>query len=102
MLFRSARPSVARAAASAPTVALLALLASLGVGPTAGCGASSAPADAPTATTADGLSSAWLSCGGWGAAEGYARAACEWDGNGACGGEGPATADCDHCCDLGP
>ena len=32
------------------------------------------------------------SCGGLGGT------LCEWNGNGACGGVGPSTYDCDHCC----
>ncbi|HJL16100.1 MAG TPA: M23 family metallopeptidase [Sandaracinaceae bacterium LLY-WYZ-13_1] len=44
--------------------------------------------------------SAGASCGGWADDHGYDEPACEWNGNGACGGRGPATADCDHCCDL--
>lgn len=38
------------------------------------------------------------SCGELAAAEGWPSAACEWDGNAACAGHGPATSDCDHCC----
>jgi murein DD-endopeptidase MepM/ murein hydrolase activator NlpD len=40
-----------------------------------------------------------VSCGRWASAMGYAAAACERGGNGACGGRGPSTYDCDHCCD---
>jgi hypothetical protein len=38
------------------------------------------------------------SCGDLATASGWPGAACEWNGNGACAGHGPATADCDHCC----
>lgn len=42
---------------------------------------------------------ATMSCGDYAAAVGYAEPACEWNRNGACGALGPATNDCDHCCD---
>jgi hypothetical protein len=29
---------------------------------------------------------------------GWTTALCEWNGNGACGGEGTPTWDCDVCC----
>ncbi len=38
------------------------------------------------------------SCGQWAAAQGWTSAACEANGSGACGGVGPETTDCDHCC----
>lgn len=38
------------------------------------------------------------SCGDLATASGWPAAACEWNGNGACDGHGPATADCEHCC----
>jgi murein DD-endopeptidase MepM/ murein hydrolase activator NlpD len=38
------------------------------------------------------------SCGELAAAQGWPSAACEWNGNAACAGHGPATSDCDHCC----
>jgi hypothetical protein len=37
-------------------------------------------------------------CGDLAKQNGWANAACEWNGNGACGGVGPSTSDCDHCC----
>lgn len=40
------------------------------------------------------------SCGELAIALGYGQAACEWNGNGACGGVGPSTWDCEHCCNL--
>ncbi|MEM6290560.1 MAG: M23 family metallopeptidase [Myxococcota bacterium] len=39
-------------------------------------------------------------CGQLSEQEGYINGACEWNGNGACNGMGPATSDCDHCCDV--
>jgi hypothetical protein len=41
------------------------------------------------------------SCGQLAAQNGWTDALCEWNGNGACGGQGPATSDCDHCCEAG-
>lgn len=40
-----------------------------------------------------------MTCGDYASAVGYVDAACEWNGNGACGALGPATIDCEHCCD---
>lgn len=40
-----------------------------------------------------------MSCGEYSIAAGYDDGACEWNGNGACGARGPATNDCEHCCD---
>jgi murein DD-endopeptidase MepM/ murein hydrolase activator NlpD len=45
--------------------------------------------------------SSGLSCGERAAASGWAQAFCEWNGNDACEGQGPATSDCDHCCNAG-
>jgi hypothetical protein len=42
-----------------------------------------------------------MSCGDVAARDGYRRATCEWNGNGACKGAGPETLDCAHCCDEG-
>jgi len=39
-------------------------------------------------------------CGDLAKQSGWANALCEWNGNGACGGIGAATSDCDHCCDA--
>jgi hypothetical protein len=41
-----------------------------------------------------------LSCGDVAAKNGWAEAYCEWNGNGACGGSGTATLDCDFCCEV--
>lgn len=40
------------------------------------------------------------SCGELAATLDYAAGRCEVNGNGACGGSGPATSDCEHCCDT--
>lgn len=40
------------------------------------------------------------SCGQLSAEQGYISGACESNGNGACGGQGPASSDCEHCCDT--
>ena len=47
----------------------------------------------------DPIDPSTMSCGDYAAALGYVDAACEWNGNGACGARGPATNDCEHCCD---
>lgn len=39
-----------------------------------------------------------VSCGDLATQQGWDWAACEWNGNGACGGQGTPTSDCDHCC----
>src|SRR5262249_6040060 len=39
-------------------------------------------------------------CGQLAAQKGWSNALCEWNGNHACDGQGPATSDCDHCCDA--
>lgn len=41
-----------------------------------------------------------ISCGQLAEAAGWNNPACESNDNGACNGEGTATFDCDHCCDL--
>jgi hypothetical protein len=39
-----------------------------------------------------------LTCGDLASKNGWADSYCEWNGNGACNGQGPATSDCAHCC----
>lgn len=41
------------------------------------------------------------SCGELAQQNGWAQAACEWNGNDACGGQGTPTYDCDFCCPVG-
>src|SRR5262245_55582820 len=57
----------------------------------AGC----ATADAPAAL---GSAAIGVSCGDLATAHSIPSATCEWNGNGACGGNGVPTADCDGCC----
>lgn len=40
------------------------------------------------------------SCGDLAEANGWRLAACEWNGNAACGGQGTPTWDCDYCCEV--
>ncbi len=40
------------------------------------------------------------SCGELATQKGWAQANCEWNGNGACNGQGVPTYDCDFCCDA--
>lgn len=68
-----------------------------------------APGDAPPADDSapqdnppqDGVPDE-MSCGDLAAKNGWEAAYCEWNGNGACGGQGAATNDCDHCCEVAP
>jgi murein DD-endopeptidase MepM/ murein hydrolase activator NlpD len=42
-----------------------------------------------------------ISCGDLAQQNGWAQAACEWNGNNACNGQGTPTYDCDYCCQVG-
>jgi hypothetical protein len=61
-------------------------------------GSSGGPSGGEPAGPSSGAGGGDPSCGDLGAQNGWSEAYCEWNGNGACNGEGPATWDCDHCC----
>lgn len=66
-------------------------LRSLGSG---GGGGASDPGNAPEPNAQANT------CGNYAKRNGFTDARCEWNGNGACGGIGPSTDDCAHCCDA--
>lgn len=70
--------------------------------PSGGSGAQPSGGSAGSAAGAGGSagSSAALTCGELAAQNGWANAACEWNGNDACNGQGVPTDDCDFCCDT--
>lgn len=59
--------------------------------------ATTGESDASSSTT---TSTPGVTCGDLAEASGYTVGVCEAGGNGACGGVGPETLDCDHCCDV--
>lgn len=69
-----------------------------GGGPTGGSPAGGDPSGGEPSDPSTGAGGNEASCGDLAAQNGWSEAYCEWNGNGACGGQGASTWDCDHCC----
>jgi hypothetical protein len=73
---------------------------SAGVASGGSAGGSASPGFGGTPTGSGGATQG-PSCGELAQQSGWASASCEWNGNGACGGRGTPTYDCDFCCEAG-
>jgi hypothetical protein len=64
-------------------------------------GSGGAPWGGASGSAGSGGAGGGPSCGELAQENGWAQAACEWNGNDACGGLGTPTYDCEFCCEVG-